>query len=58
MENYKFMIFSVLKSINNFSHIFPDNKKSNMMTPQFFLSFRKGMPNTTKYYKSGKLARF
>ena len=36
------------KSIN-ISHILPDNKKTNMVTPQFYLSFRKDMPNTTKY---------
>ena len=46
MKNYNFMTFA-LKSIN-FSHIMHDNKKSNTVTPQFFLSFRKGMPNTTK----------
>ena len=30
------------------------NKKTNMVTPQFYLSFRKGMPNTTKYSRSRK----
>ena len=57
MKNYNFCDFFVLKSIN-FSHILHDNKKSNTVTPQFFLSFRKGMLNTTKYYKSRKMARF
>ena len=45
------------KSIN-FSHILPDNKKTNTVTPQFYLSFRKNMPNTTKYSKSRKMAIF
>ena len=45
------------KSIN-FSHILPDNKKTNTVTPQFYLSFRKDMPNTTKYSKSRKMAIF
>ena len=57
MKNYNFMTFFALKRIN-FSHILRRNKKSNMVTRQFLLSFRKGMPNTTKYYKSRKMARF
>ena len=57
MKNYHFFYFFELKSIN-FSHILHDNKKSNTVTPQFFLSFRKDMPNITKYYKSRKMARF
>ena len=39
--------FSMHKSIN-FSHILPDNKKTNTVTPQFYLSFSKDIPNTTK----------
>ena len=38
----------------NFSHILPDNKKTNTVNPQFYLSFRKEMPNTTNYSKSRK----
>ena len=57
MKNFNFIIFFLLNSIN-FSHILRNNKKSNTVTPQFFLSFGKGMPNTTKYYKSRKMARF
>ena len=58
MKNYNFMTFLRLSKSINFSHNLRDNKKSNTVTPQFFLSFRKGMPNTTKYYKSRKMARF
>ena len=35
----------------NFSQILSDNKKTNTVTPQFYLFFRKDMPNTTKYSK-------
>ena len=39
----------------NFSHILPDNKKTNMVTAQYYSSFRKGMHNTTKCPKSRKM---
>ena len=42
----------------NFSHILSDNKKTNTVTPPFYLSFRKNMPNTTIYSKSRKMAIF
>ena len=42
----------------NFSHILPDNKNTNTVTPQFYLSFRKDMPNTTKYSQSRNMAIF
>ena len=42
----------------NFSQILSDNKKTNTVTPQFYLSFRKGMPNTTKYSRPRKKAIF
>ena len=45
------------KSINC-SHILPDNKKTNTVTPQFYLFFRMDIPNTTKYSKSRKMAIF
>ena len=56
MKNYNVMTFFALKIIN-FSYILLDNKKSNTVSPQFFLLFRKGMPNTTKYYKSRIMVR-
>ena len=33
-------------------------KKTNTVTTQFYLSFRKGMHHTTKYSKSRKMAIF
>ena len=44
------------KSIN-VSYILPGKKKTNSVTPQFYLFFRKGMPNTTKCSKSRKMAK-
>ena len=45
-------------NVSGFSHILSDNKKTNAVTPQFYLSFRKGMHHTTKYSKSRKMAIF
>ena len=56
MKIYNFD-FSVHKIIN-FSHILPDYKTVYMVTPQFSLSFRNGMPHTTKYSKSRKMAHY
>ena len=49
--------FSMHES-TNFSHILSNNKKTNMETLQFYLSFRKGMLNTTKYSRCRKMAIF
>ena len=47
MKIYNFTTFLYIKS--TIFHTFCP------ITPQFSLSFRKGMPHTTKYYKSRKM---
>ena len=42
----------------NFSHILPDNKKTNTVNLYFYLSFRKGIPHIIEYSKSRKMAIF
>ena len=57
MKFYNFLTFLVHKS-NKFSHFLPNNKDVNIVTPQFILFYRKGMPHTTKYSQSRKMALF
>ena len=45
------------KSIN-FSYILSDNKKTNTVTPQFYLSFRKGMLRIINTLNQGKWQYF
>ena len=47
-----------MHKIINFSHILPDNKKTNTVTPQIYLSLTKDMSNTAKYSKSRKMVIF
>ena len=56
MKIYNFVAFSVHKI--NFSHVLPNYKKVRMVTSQFSLTFRKGVPlqNTTKYSEYRKMA--
>ena len=53
---YNLVTFPCIKY--QFSHILSDNIKTNTVTPQLYLSFRKGMPNATKYSKTRKMAIF
>ena len=57
MKFYNFMTFLVHKSIKC-SHFLPSNKEVNIVTPQFILFYRKGVPHTAKYSKSRKMALF